>query len=46
MSVGVAQQSESTFTEEQKKYMKENFNVPGDYTTARLFADLTGKFLG
>ncbi|KAI0010771.1 hypothetical protein F4779DRAFT_576048 [Xylariaceae sp. FL0662B] len=41
VSVAVAEQQENEMTPEQAQYIKDNFNVPGDYSLARLYADLT-----
>ncbi|KAI1381265.1 hypothetical protein F4677DRAFT_120686 [Hypoxylon crocopeplum] len=41
VSVRVGEQPGSELTEEQKKYIDDNFSVPGDYSIARLYADLT-----
>ncbi|KAI8946083.1 hypothetical protein F4801DRAFT_597093 [Xylaria longipes] len=41
VSVAIDQQQQREMTPAQLQYIKDNFSVPGDYSIARLYADLT-----
>ncbi|GAP91516.1 hypothetical protein SAMD00023353_3101260 [Rosellinia necatrix] len=44
VNVKIGEQKKSEMTKEQIKYIEDNYSVPGDYSIARLFADLTSAY--